>query len=74
MFSDELIFAIKATSGHVLADLPDGDCRNSAVIAELTIDADRMAMFGNVKENEELRKLFSKHGYDAVIKEVEKHV
>lgn len=70
-FTKNLRYAINVVSQAIL---PDIDTDDREEIAECTIDADRLAIYGYAKENEEVRLLVKIHGYEAVLKEAVKCV
>lgn len=74
MFTEATIAAIKAVSGAILSDMLDEDASDPAIVAEMTLDADRLAMFGHPEANREVKALCAQHGWKTVHKETEKHV
>lgn len=74
MFTEATIAAIKVVSGQIIYDLTSEDAGDPAIVAEMTLDADRLAMFGHPEANREVKALCAQHGWKTVHKEAEKHV
>lgn len=74
MFSKELIEAIRSVSEVILSDLEEEFCRDPDVVAETTLDANRLTMFGHPEADAELHELLREHDWNTVITEAKKHV
>lgn len=72
--SEALQRAIQQVSQEIVSDMEPGDRSDAAIVAEVTLDASRLAISGHVEANIEMKDLVQKHGWDAVKKEAEKHV
>lgn len=74
MMSEKLKNALRSVSGEVSWDLGPRDRRDARIVAEVTIDADRLEMFGHPEANKEVTRLCEHYGYPAVLAEAAKYV
>lgn len=74
MFTDKTRQAICAVAEYCSADMELEDARNSAIVAEVALDADRLTTQGHPEADEEVGKLIDEHGWDAVKAEAAKFV
>lgn len=72
MFSAALKSAINTCGHHCAQDMPEELIEDVTIMAETAIDGHRLSTTGFVWENFELHLLIHMHGYDAVLREVEK--
>lgn len=79
-FSARLKQGIAAVAGDCASDLDadfseeEAGCTFEEVLAETAIDASRLTMWGFPDADAEVQDLIGKHGYAAVLAQVEKHV
>jgi hypothetical protein len=71
-FSSQLIRAISSVSRELAYELERNASRK--LIAEVTLDADRLATFGFPYANEEVKQLIKIHGWSLVLKQATKYV
>jgi hypothetical protein len=71
IFSDTLITALQQTSNQIAGDAETSDPEE---VAELCVDADRMAFYGHKEAQEEASRLIGEFGYGEFLKEAAKHV
>lgn len=79
-FSARLKAGIQQVSSDCASDALEGfdadsaGCSEATLMAETAIDASRLTIWGYADADDEVHKLIAEHGYDAVLKEAEKHV
>lgn len=74
MFTLNLIEAIRSVSSQIIPDMLDEDACDPAIVAEMTLDADRLNLHGYPEANSEVKTLCDEHGWNAVRKHAEKYV
>ncbi len=80
MFSTDTIYAIRHVSGIIASDALEGfdeqeyGCTEAELMAEMTLDADRLQMNGYPEANAEIKELLKTHEWAAVCKEAELYV
>lgn len=73
IFSDNLISAIRAVSGECASDLAAGIDESGEEVdfvyclAEVTLDANRLQMFGHPEADKELHDLLKEHSFSDVV-------
>ena len=80
MFSPEMITAIQSVSGIIAGDALEGfdeaeyGCTEAELMAEMTLDANRLGLHGHAEAEAELKTLLETHEWSAVCKAAEAHV
>ena len=64
MFSADTMSAIRETSRDVASELIDADAE---IVAEVTLDANRLTLFGHPQADQEVSDLITTKGYQAVL-------
>ena len=70
MFSDDCQRAIRQVSQEIASELHGADhegCTEAEMVAECTLDANRLTMAGHPQADDEVRRLINKHGYQSVL-------
>lgn len=58
--------AIAAVAQECIPDMEPGDAADRIIVAEVALDADRLAMWGHKAANDEVKELVRRHGWMAV--------
>lgn len=74
LFSENLRNAIALVASAIASELEVDEDEFVTILAETTIDANRLTVFGHKQADEELHKLIAEHGYPTVFEEAKKHV
>lgn len=67
-FTEKTRRAISSVSGELLGDMDARGARSKNIMAEVTLDGNRLAMNGNKEADAEVSALIKEHGWAAVKK------